>query len=63
MSDVSPIPIALINHARTYMRKQTTRNETVVKVIPTAAMTGALVSASGFAVLYVHPIFANIVPG
>ena len=54
------MPIALIIHPLTYMRRATTINDTVVNVVPTAAMTGALVSASGFLVLYVHPIFATL---
>jgi len=36
--------------------------ETVVNEMPTAAIVGALVSAFGLTVLYVHPIVQNKSP-
>jgi len=63
MMDNSPVPMALIIHPRTYMRRQTIINERVVKVMPTAAMVGALVAASGLTVLYVQPISQSPIPG
>jgi len=47
----APAPTALTIYVRTYMRRHTMIMESVVNVIPTAAMVGALVSAFGLMVL------------
>ena len=57
-----PIPTALTMNFRTYMRTHTMMKETVVNEMPTAAIVGALVSAFGLTVLYVHPIVQNKLP-
>ena len=55
----SSAPIALIIFVLTYMRRIISIRERVVSVIPTAAIVGAFVSASGFVVLYVQPIMSD----
>ena len=52
----SPVPTALTIHPRTYIRRQTTIRDNVVRAMPTAAIVGPEVVASGLSVLKVQPI-------